>query len=120
MLKPSRLSSLICSTSFPLNKGRPSSVSRFGCFITSGGGNFFNRHYGHFCTGTDKRRWLEQSCKVPRAIACRGLWHSRQPRDFRQLVFCNLRIIRWLCCSDPLLQHHSVFNYIATSGWLSR
>src|SRR5476651_1313786 len=53
MLKPSRLSSLICSTSFPLNKGRPSSVSRFGRFITSGGGNFFNRHYGYFCTGTD-------------------------------------------------------------------
>src|SRR5271165_1492023 len=54
MLKPSRLSSLICSTSFPLNKGRPSSVSRFGRFITSGGGNFFNRHYGYFCTGTDR------------------------------------------------------------------
>ena len=52
--KPSRLSSLICSTSFPLNKGRPSSASRFGCFVTSGGGLLFNRHYGYFCTGTDK------------------------------------------------------------------
>ena|ERR1022692_2255378 len=44
MLKPSRLRSLICSTSFPLNNGRPSSVSRFERFITSEG-------VAHFSTG---------------------------------------------------------------------
>ena len=53
-----------------------------------------------------ERRWLEQSREAPRAIACRGLWQPRQPRDSGQLVFCNLQIIRWSCCYDPLLQHH--------------
>src|SRR6185437_11450826 len=54
MLNPSRLSSLISSTSFPLNRCPPSSGSQsWGYTTRPRGWGIFNRHYGDFCTGAD-------------------------------------------------------------------
>src|SRR5438270_13638890 len=54
MLNPSRLSSLISSTSFPLNRCPPSSGSQsWGYTTRPTGWGIFKRHYGDFCTGAD-------------------------------------------------------------------
>src|SRR3954447_12291981 len=54
MLNPSRLSSLISSTSFPLNRCPPSSGSQsWGYTTRPRGWGIFKRHYGDFCTGAD-------------------------------------------------------------------
>src|SRR4051812_1214384 len=73
MLNPSRLSSLISSTSFPLNRCRPSSGSQSWGYTTRlRGWGIFNRHYGDFCTGADTSR--------VRAILERHF--GRNPADF--------------------------------------
>src|SRR3954464_5738464 len=54
MLNPSRLSSLISSTSFPLNRCPPSSGSQcWGYTTRPRGWGIFKRHYGDFCTGAE-------------------------------------------------------------------
>src|ERR1700724_2874256 len=56
MLSPCRFSSSTSCTSFPLNTSRhllfPESVP---ALAPVRGGGFFNRYYGDFCTGADRR-----------------------------------------------------------------
>jgi hypothetical protein len=53
MLIPLRFSSLISSTSFPLNRRSLLWASEKGLAPPSEGWEVFNRHYGDFCTGAD-------------------------------------------------------------------
>src|SRR5207248_8254198 len=86
ILKPSRLSSLISSTSFPLNT--PALLcSRFGRFITSRGGAFFNRHYGYFCTGADTLQKQGGESALVGGHQVRGPEPNRQ-RRFRIMKDC--------------------------------
>src|SRR6476469_1731165 len=68
MLNPSRLSSLISSTSFPLNRCRPSSGSQsWGYTTRQRRWGTFKRHYGDFCTGADT---CSETDPLPGLIAC--------------------------------------------------